>query len=57
MQDSNLRPFRYERTATNRAELIGLKWVFNEPINICQIIGGVSHTDQIYQPSQRVSPI
>jgi hypothetical protein len=23
MQDSNLRPFRYERTAANRTELIG----------------------------------
>jgi hypothetical protein len=33
MQDSNLRPFRYERTATDRTELIGLSWVFSEPIN------------------------
>ena len=29
MQDSNLRPFRYERTATNRTELIGLKLGFD----------------------------
>ena len=29
MQDSNLRPFRYERTATDRTELTGLKLGFD----------------------------
>ena len=72
MQDSNLRPFRYERTATDRTELIGLKLGFDvkntlHDFNLQSTLSnlkppavftdGEVYTYQIYPPSQRVSPI